>query len=177
MTGWMWRGSRWRGGRVPEGDLGQASLTSCCLKQDTRAPLLPSTWITYLTHTNTQSVLHTCVDTDANANSILFGLILQSTHAHRALCRRPYIAVETECSLSCVAALWGFRLGCVQGGFRVELSLCASSLSVIWPVFYSPQPVSFCCWPRGGCLGHFLAAHGIGRCFFSPASAQFHQKL
>lgn len=87
------------------GDLGQASLTSCCLKQDTRAPLHPSTWITYLTHTNTQSVLHTCVDTDANANSILFGLILQSTHAHRALCRRPYIAVETECSLSCVAAL------------------------------------------------------------------------
>lgn len=117
-----------------------------------------------------------CVDTDANANSILFGLILQSTHAHRALCRRPYIAVENECSLSCVAALWGFRLGCVQGGFRVELSLCASSLSVIWPVFYSPQPVPFCCWPRGGCLGHFLAAHGIGRCFFSPASAQFHQK-
>lgn len=137
---------------------------------------MPSTWITYLTHTNTQSVLHMCVDTDANANSILFGLILQSTHAHRALCRRPYIAVENECSLSCVAALWGFRLGCVQGGFRVELSLCASSLSVIWPVFYSPQPVSFSCWPRGGCLGHFLAAHGIGRCFFSPASAQFHQK-
>jgi len=38
--------------RPPEGDLGPgASLTSCCLKRDTRTPLLPSTWITYLTRT------------------------------------------------------------------------------------------------------------------------------
>lgn len=39
------------GAGFPEGDLGQASLASCCLKPDTPAPLLPSTWIAYLMHT------------------------------------------------------------------------------------------------------------------------------
>lgn len=42
------------GAGLPEGDLGQASLTSCCLKLDTRAPLLPSTWIAYLRHSRCQ---------------------------------------------------------------------------------------------------------------------------
>lgn len=42
------------GAGFPEGDLGQSSLTSCCLKLDTRAPLLPSTWIAYLMHTHQQ---------------------------------------------------------------------------------------------------------------------------
>lgn len=42
------------GAGLPEGDLGQASLTSCCLKLDTRAPLLPSTWIAYLRRSRCQ---------------------------------------------------------------------------------------------------------------------------
>lgn len=81
--GWRGRGGRrWRGGRVPEGDLGRASLTSCCLKQDTRAPLLPSTWIAYLIHTLLHT--HTHAHTDANANSVLFFTL--TVHRSRAHC-------------------------------------------------------------------------------------------
>ena len=60
------------GAGFPEGDLGQAALTSCCLKQDTRAPRLPSTWITYLIHID--------IHTDANAIGIPFLLLLYCLH-------------------------------------------------------------------------------------------------
>lgn len=69
------------------GDEGAGSLrvTSARLRSpaaawDTRAPLQPSTWITYLTHTR---CTHT--DTDANANGIHFLLILYNVHAHISL--------------------------------------------------------------------------------------------
>lgn len=47
------------GAGFPEGDLGRSSLTSCCLKLDTRASPLPSTWIVYLMHTHQQLMMPT----------------------------------------------------------------------------------------------------------------------
>ena len=76
MRGWdrMTRTGReevTRASRVPEGDLSRASLTSCCLKHDTRAPLLPSTWIAYLMYTLLHTHTHEHIQMQ-NANSILF---------------------------------------------------------------------------------------------------------
>lgn len=47
------------GAGLAEGDLGQASLTSCCLKLDPRAPLLPCTWIAYLMLSHQQLLMPT----------------------------------------------------------------------------------------------------------------------
>lgn len=52
------------GAGFPEGDLGQSSLTSCCLKLDTRASLLPSTWIIYLIYTHQQLMMPTLSQLD-----------------------------------------------------------------------------------------------------------------